>query len=81
MEDVVGKPEIDEHGNETVHEPPDPRNPPAIDGIVGLDVEGAVEGNSCQGSGPDSLGRVDQESTGETGKTVTNEVRREGHGN
>ena len=64
LEDVVGEPEVDEHGDKTVREPPHPGDRPAVDYVVGLSVEGAVEGNSRQVGGPDSLGRIDKESTG-----------------
>ena len=64
LEDVVREPEVDEHGSEAVHEPPHPGDCPAVDRVVGPDMEGTVEGNSCQVDGPDSLGRIDEESTG-----------------
>ena len=44
-------------------------------------MEGAVEGNSCQIGGPDSLGRVDEESAGQAGETVADEVGGEGRSN
>ena len=47
LQDVVGEPEIDEHGCEAVYEPPHPGGCPTIHDIAGLGVEGAVEGNSC----------------------------------
>ena len=64
LHDVVGKPEVDEHGGKTVHEPPHPGYCPAIDHIISFCVEGTIEGNGRQVGGPDSLGRVDEESTG-----------------
>ena len=81
MEDVVGEPEIDEHGDKAAHEPPHSRDYPAVSYIVGFGMEGAVEGNSCQVGGPDSLGRIDEESTGQAGETITYKVDGEGHGN
>ena len=64
LDDIVGEPEVDEHGGETVHEPPHPGYCPAIDYIIGFCVKGTVEGNSRQVGGPDSLRRVDEKSTG-----------------
>ena len=40
--DVVGEPEVDKHGAEAVHEPPHPRDGPAINWVVGLGVEGTL---------------------------------------
>ena len=42
LDDVVGEPEIDEHGTETVHEPSHPRDGPAVSWLVGLGVESAL---------------------------------------
>ena len=64
LEDIVGKPEIDEHSGETVREPPHPGDRPAVDHLVGLSVEGAVEGDGRQVGRPDSPGWVDEEPTG-----------------
>ena len=44
LNDVVGEPEVDEHGAEAVHEPPHPRGGPAIDRVVGLGVKGTLQG-------------------------------------
>ena len=63
LEDVAREPEVDEHRGETVHEPPHPGNRPAVDYVVGFGMKGAVEGDGCQVCGPDSLGRVYEEST------------------
>ena len=38
LDDVVGEPEVDEHGTKAVHEPPYPRDRPAVSGFV-LHVE------------------------------------------
>ena len=81
MEDVTGEPEVGEHDDETIHEPPHPRNCPAVDHIVGLNVEGTVEGNSGQVGGPDGLRWIDEESTGQPSETVTDKVSGEGHSN
>ena len=61
--DVVGEPEVDEHGGKTVHEPPHPGHCPAIDHTISFCVKGTIESNGRQVGGPDSLGRVDEEST------------------
>ena len=77
--DVIGEPEIDEHGGEAIHEPSHPGNHPAVGCIVGLGVEGTIEGNDGQVGGPDSLGRVDEESTRQAGEAVPNIIGRKGH--
>ena len=64
LDDVVGEPEIDEHGNETVHEPSRSGDRPAVDRVIELGVEGTVNGNSRQVDGPDDPGWVDEEPTG-----------------
>ena len=81
LDDIAGEPEVDEHGDETVHEPPHPRNRPTVDYVVSFVVECVVEGDDCQVAGPDSLGRIDEESAGQTSETVPNEVGGESHGN
>lgn len=42
LDDVVGEPEIDEHCAEAIHEPPQPRDGPAVGGFVALRVESAL---------------------------------------
>ena len=64
LDDVVGEPEVDEHGGETVHEPFHPGDLPAVDDVIGLGVEGTVKGNGHQVSRPDRLGWVNEEPTG-----------------
>ena len=81
LEDVVGEQEVDEHGDETVHEPPHPGDCPTVYCIVGFGMKGAAESNDRQVGGPDSMGRVDEKSTGEAGETVTYEVDGEGQSN
>jgi len=34
LHDVVGEPEVDEHGGETIHEPPHPGHCPAVDHVI-----------------------------------------------
>ena len=63
LDDVVGEPEVDEHGGETVHEPSHSRDRPAIDHVIGPGMEGTVKGDYRQVGRPDSLGRVDEEPT------------------
>ena len=79
MDDVAGEPEVDEHSNETVHEPPHSGDYPAIGNSIGVGVEGAVEGDGRQVGGPDGLRRIDEESTGEAGETIANEVCGQDH--
>src|SRR5882757_8854737 len=43
LDDIVGEPEVDEHGDKTVHEPSHPGYRPSIGCIVGSVVEGTVE--------------------------------------
>ena len=81
LKDVVGEPEVDKHGDEAVREPPHSGDCPAISNAIGLGVECAVEGDGCQVGGPDRLGRIDEESTGETGKTISDKVCGQGHEN
>ena len=47
LDDIAGEPEVDEHGDETVHEPPHPRNRPTADYVIGFVVECVVEGDDC----------------------------------
>ena len=56
LEGVIGKPEVNKHGRETIHEPPHPGNRPTVDDIVGLGAEWVVEGDSRQVGGPDRQG-------------------------
>ena len=42
LNDVGGKPVVDEHGAKTVHEPPHSRDRPAINDSVGLGMEGSL---------------------------------------
>jgi hypothetical protein len=42
LNDVAGEPEVDEHGTKTVHEPPHPRDRPAVNDSVGLGMEGSL---------------------------------------
>ena len=44
LNDVVGEPEVDEHGAEAIHEPPHPRDCPAVGRLVGLGVESTLRG-------------------------------------
>ena len=39
---VVGEPEVDEHGAKTVKEPPHPRDGPTVDGLIDLGMEGTL---------------------------------------
>jgi hypothetical protein len=41
-DDVAGEPGVDEHGAKTVHEPPHPRDRPAVNDSVGLGVESSL---------------------------------------
>lgn len=78
-DEVVGEPEVYEHGAEAVSEPPHPRNLPAIGWSVGFGVESPVERDCGQVSRPDSAGWVHKETAGEAGETVTDEISREGN--
>ena len=52
LNDVVGEPEVDEHGSKAVHEPPHPRDCPSVDDLVDLGVESTLcdnEVGGCQG--------------------------------
>lgn len=42
LNNVVGEPEVDEHGTKAVHEPPHSRDGPAVYDLVGLGVEGTL---------------------------------------
>lgn len=42
-DDVVREPEVDEHCAEAVHEPPQPRDGPAVCGLVALRVESTLQ--------------------------------------
>ena len=42
LDDVVGKPEVDEHCAEAVHEPPQPRDGPAVGRLVALRMESTL---------------------------------------
>ena len=79
MDDVVGEPEVDEHGGETVHEPFHLGDLPAVDDVIGLGVEGTVKGNDRQVTRPDRLGWVNEEPTGYASEAVADEVCGEGH--
>ena len=39
LNDVPREPEVDEHSTKTVHEPPHPRDGPAVSDLVGLGME------------------------------------------
>lgn len=45
LDNVVGKPEVDEHGGKTVHEPSHPRDDPSVNDLVVLCVEGTLYDN------------------------------------
>jgi len=78
LDDVVGEPEVGEHGGETVHAPTYSGDLPAVDHVIGLGVEGTAESNSRQAGRPDSLGWVDEEPTGQASEAIANEVCGEG---
>jgi hypothetical protein len=42
LDDVAWEPEVDEHSTKTVHEPPHPRDRPAVDDSVGLGMEDSL---------------------------------------
>ena len=42
LDDVAGEPEVDEHGTEAIHEPPHPRDGPAVNDSVGPGMEGSL---------------------------------------
>jgi len=74
LDDVIGEPEVDEHGGETIHEPSHPGDCPAVDYFVGLRVKCTVQGDDRQISGPDSLRRIDEEPPCHSSDTIANEV-------
>jgi hypothetical protein len=49
LNDVVGEPKVDEHGNKAVHEPSHPRDSPPVSDLVGLGMEGTLGDNEVRG--------------------------------
>ena len=78
-DEVVRKPEVDEHGDEAVGEPPHPGNPPTVGRSVGSRVEGPIECDGGQVRGPNGAGWVHEEAAGETSEAVTDKIGREGN--
>ena len=77
-DEVVGEPEVDEHRDETVAEPPHPRHCPSVRGSVCPRVEGLIQRDRSQVRGPDGARGVHEETTSKTGETVTDEVGGQG---
>lgn len=81
-EDVVGEPEPHKHSSESdVEELLSAKVPDTaertVDGAVLVAVEGGVQGDGHQRRGPDTVRRVHEETTAETGQTVADEVGRQ----
>lgn len=73
-------PEVEEHGGKSDDETLHPRGPEDLaewshdGGTVVTLVQGLVEGDGNQRSGPHSVSRVDEESSNDTCHTVTDKV-------
>lgn len=79
LKDVIGEPEVDEHATKAVQEIAQLADLPSIGSGVVFVVESTIQRDCGQIRRPDRSGGVDQETTGQTSQTVTNEVSGEGN--